>query len=92
MLIKNTLKNIYNTIKLKHYVLSKGFRVPKNYNSIATDFVNKKNLASSTKYLIWVDTENFQVNIFKGTNHKWILNRNYICSIGKPSTPTPKGT
>lgn len=92
MLIKNTLKNIYNTIKLKHYVLSKGFRVPKNYNSIATDFVNKKNLPSSTKYLIWVDTENFQVNIFKGTNHKWILNRNYICSIGKPSTPTPKGT
>lgn len=92
MIFQNVINNIYKNIKIKQYTISNKFRVPSNYNTTSIKFVNKKNLSSSTKYLIWVDTKNFQVNIFNGSNKNWTFNRKYLCSIGKPSTATPKGT
>lgn len=50
------------------------------------------NLSSRTSYLIWVDTENFKTNIFKGSKGNWTLIKSYLCSIGKPWEPTIKGT
>ena len=92
MKFNNILKNIYRNIIFSKSVISHKFRIPSNYNDTSTDFVNNNNLSSTTKYLIWVDTNNFQVNIFSGSKNNWKLVKNYICSIGKPSTPTPLGT
>ena len=38
-----------------------------------------------------VDLSNFKVNIFKGTKNNWKLDKSYLCTIGKNSTPTPSG-
>lgn len=57
----------------------------------AAKFVNSNNFSSLTNYLIWVDLNNFKVNIFKGNKNNWSLIHSYLCTIGKPSTPTPKG-
>ena len=58
----------------------------------ATEYVNSNNFSSATNYLIWVNLGSFKVNIFKGSVNKWTLIHSYLCTIGKPSTPTPKGT
>lgn len=91
MFFKNIFKKIYRNIKIKQHIITNNFRIASNYNSKATKFINEKNLSSNTNFLIWVDTKNFQVNVFNFSKEKWIFNRKYICSIGKPSTPTPKG-
>jgi len=57
----------------------------------ASENINSKNISSTTNYLIWVDLKNFKVNIFEGSTNKWSLVHSYLCTIGKPSTPTPKG-
>lgn len=92
MLFYNKLKNLYHKLILSKYIIVHNYRIPSNYNNTSTQFVNNNNLSSTTKYLIWVDTNNFQVNIFSGSKNNWKLIKNYICSIGKPSTPTPLGT
>ena len=70
----------------------KKFKRVDNYEDTAVNFINKKNISSNTSYLIWVDLIHFKVNIFSGYNNKWKLVKSYLCTIGKPSTPTPKGT
>lgn len=61
------------------------------YNAKITEIVNKANYASITDYLVYVQLDNFRVNIFKGGKNKWFLQKSYLCTIGKPSTPTPTG-
>ncbi|WP_315073935.1 L,D-transpeptidase [uncultured Clostridium sp.] len=61
-------------------------------NSSSSNYVNKNNISSTTNYLILVSLRSFKVNIYKGSTNKWNLIHSYICTIGKPSTPTPKGT
>lgn len=93
MQVKSYLKNIYRFAQHNLTLAAdnlKSFR-NSNYSSTATDFVNKNNFSSSTPYLIWVDLRNFKTNIFKGSKNNWTLVSSYLCSIGKPSTPTPKG-
>lgn len=63
-----------------------------NYSTTATTYVNTNNFSSSTPYFIWVDLKSFKTNIFKGSKNNWSLINSYECTIGKPSTPTPKGT
>ncbi|GAA0076437.1 hypothetical protein UT300005_08150 [Clostridium sp. CTA-5] len=62
-----------------------------DYNTNAKNYVNSNNFSSKTEYLIWVDLKNFKVNIFNGSNSNWKLLKSYLCTIGKKSTPTPKG-
>lgn len=91
-MIKNNLNKLYSLIKYKSTnVLSNLGNIGK-YIEDATKFVNTSNLTSTTNYLIWVDTKNFKTNIFKGSKGNWTLVHSYLCSIGKASTPTPKGT
>lgn len=52
--------------------------------------INK--ISSPTNYLILVNLKAFKVNIYTGGQGKWKLIHSYTCTIGKPSTPTPKGT
>lgn len=89
--VKNLLRRPYRLIKYKVTALNDILRKDSNYISTATDFVNENDFASSTNYFIWVDTKNFKVNIFEGSKNNWKLIKSYLCSIGKPSTPTPKG-
>ena len=49
------------------------------------------NYESDTNYLIWVNLNSFKVNIYKGSKNNWNLVHSYVCKIGKPSTPKPKG-
>lgn len=63
-----------------------------DYKEKTLQFINSKNLSSNTKYLIGVDLSNFKVNVFTGKTNEWKFLKSYLCTIGKPSTPTPKGT
>lgn len=91
MILLNKLKNIYSSSKLGTRTLSDLLLVKRAAPS-SESFVNNNNLSSKTSYLIWVDTNNFKTNIFTGSKGKWSLIKRYSCSIGKSSTPTPKGT
>lgn len=62
------------------------------YETNAINYVNANNFSSATSYFIWVDLKNFKVNIFTGSKNNWSLIHSYLCTIGKPSTPTPPGT
>ena len=67
MLFYSKLKDLYHKLILSKYIIVHNYRIPSNYNNTSTQFVNNNNLSSTTKYLIWVDTKNFQVNIFSGS-------------------------
>ncbi len=90
-MIINTIKNMYRFTKLNSIVLS-DYLLVNSQSTYGESFVNNSDLSSKTSYLIWVDTKNFKVNIFTGQKGNWKLIKSYSCSIGKPSTPTPKGT
>ena len=78
-------------MKFLSNISNKLTRGSNNYTDKATSFVNAKNFSSNTPYLIWVDLSKFKVNIFSGNEKNWSLIHSYLCTIGKPSTPTPKG-
>lgn len=64
-----------------------------NYKSISEleSSINSLKATSDTNYYIKVDLSNQRVNIFTKSDDKWILDRSFICSAGKASTPTVKG-
>ena len=68
------------------------FRGVENYIEKTTKYVNDGQFSSKTKYFMFVDLKSFKVNIFTGSKGNWKLLHSYICTIGKKSTPTPKGT
>ncbi len=55
-------------------------------------FINSRQSNSPTEYYIWVNTKLPKVYIFQGFNGNWKLIKNMLCTVGKPSTPTIKGT
>lgn len=64
-----------------------------NYKSISEleSSINSLKATSKTNYYIKVDLSNQRVNIFTKSEDKWVLDRSFICSTGKASTPTVKG-
>ena len=88
---KQFCKTAYYISQHKVQSLSSPFRSVLPYTTEATTFVNNADLSSPTNYLIWVDTANFKTNIFQGSKNNWKLIKSYLCTIGKPSTPTLKG-
>ena len=80
------------------YFLSDDGNPPEGYdftsfNTDMTKFVNDNNIKSPTKNLIVTNLENKFTYIFeKNSSNKWILLYKWISTIGKPSTPTIKGT
>lgn len=60
--------------------------------SKAEAFVNNKGLSSPSEYLIWVSTPTTHLYIFQGSAGNWKLIKDMRCTVGKPSTPTIKGT
>ena len=48
--------------------------------------------SSKTKWLILVDTKKNKTGIYYGSKNNWVEKKNWSCTTGKSSTPTPKGT
>lgn len=88
--IKSLFYKSYSFLKYGLYSAKNYYRKDFNIPTI-TNYVNSKNLLSTTYYLVVVDTKNFRTYIFTGHNNSWKLTKNYLCTIGKPSTPTPTG-
>lgn len=80
------------------YFLSDDGNPPEGYKfdyfyTDMTRFVNENNIKSPTMNLITTDLKNKLTYIFeKGNNGLWNLLFKWDCTIGKPSTPTIKGT
>ena len=83
------LSRLFN-IKKNNDENTRADNVNQKFNNI--QYVNSNNFSSETNYFIWVELKTFKVNIFKGSINKWTLVHSYLCTIGKKSTPTPKGT
>ena len=47
---------------------------------------------SRKKYLVVVSYKKHRVRIYKGKKNNWKRIKNFKCSMGKKSTPTPRGT
>lgn len=58
-----------------------------------SDYMDAKaqGYSSNTNWLILVDTSRCLTSIYTGARGNWTLNRRYICSTGKASTPTVLG-
>ena len=59
--------------------------------NIEENYINSENIYSKTDYFIWVDSVNFKVNIFSGTENNWKQIKAMTCSMGASFTPTAKG-
>lgn len=96
---KNACKNVYSL----NY--KKGARIA--YNKLRDSYtqgkallsrgknevlvgLNSGRIKSQTNYFIYVDLKNFMTYVYK-KNKSWSLIKSYICTIGKPFTPTVKG-
>ncbi len=55
-------------------------------------FINSKDINSQTQYLVWTDLYRQQTYIFEGKKNEWKLIKTLVCSTGKNTTPTPRGT
>lgn len=78
---------------LKHLDLS-SFGDPIDIDTLiwAESTINAKNISSKTKYLVWTNIDLQRTFIFEGTNAHWKLSKYFLCSTGKSSSPTPKGS
>lgn len=58
-----------------------------------SDYMDAKaqSYSSNTNWLILVDTSRCITSIYTGSWNNWTLNRRYVCSTGKASTPTVIG-
>lgn len=48
--------------------------------------------SSSTNYLLYVNCSSHQVRVYKGKKGNWSRIYTFTCTVGKSSSPTPKGT
>ena len=92
MWLINKAKGLYRLSRLNSRILVNSYRTKSSYLDSATNFVNSNGFISSSPYFIWVDTKNFKTNIFRGSKNNWTLINSYLCTIGKPTNPTIKGT
>ena len=54
-------------------------------------WVNIRGYSSTTGYLVWVSIAYQRLNVFKGTNGNWNLDRSFIIATGKQGRDTPVG-
>ena len=47
---------------------------------------------SNTNWYLAVDVKNHRTMVFKRSGGSWMLVKNWLCSVGAPSTPTVLGT
>lgn len=63
------------------------------YKRTIGDDMDKKaqKYKSNKKYLILVSYKKHRVRVYKGKKNKWTRIKDFKCSMGKGSTPTPRG-
>ncbi|MDA3731073.1 SH3 domain-containing protein [Niameybacter massiliensis] len=91
---------MYNSVKgyIFNYFLTDDGNPPAEYdytyfNTNMTRFVNENNIQSPTVNLITTDLENKITYVFEKVNDgSWKLLYQWLCTVGKPSTPTIQGT
>lgn len=73
---------------------AKGWYNYKKYYSPeeATRYVNRRNLSSNEKTLIFVSTKSQHIYLFKGSKNNWKIDKHWVVSTGSPNTPTPAGS
>lgn len=54
-------------------------------------FVNAKGYSSKTEYLLWINLAMQRVNIFKGSQGNWTLEKTCLMGSGAPGSGTPVG-
>lgn len=80
------------------YYISEDGKRPSEYNYLdfntnMTEFVNYNKLTSKTEYLLVTNIGQRQTYVFKKNNTGiWQQLYKWICTVGKPSTPTIRGT
>jgi lipoprotein-anchoring transpeptidase ErfK/SrfK len=79
-------------IKGKYYTAAKKGALKRISKTQYRMVKRAKNRSSRTKYLVMVDTKKTHVGVFQGRKGHWKLKKYWLCSVGKKSTPTPKGT
>lgn len=55
------------------------------------EFVNSMQYDSQTNYLVWVSLYTQKVNVFKGYQENWALEKTFACSTGENDSPTTTG-
>lgn len=88
--VNNGLFNRYMSLKNAPVVQNYGEQTANP--AYLQQFVNEKGLSSNTKYLVWTNIDSQHTYIFEGSKGNWTLLKNFLCSTGRDSTPTPKGT
>ena len=92
--VNGYLKNGHQISIKRSYLKYTGLDVSskKDYSrNVKEDFVNLKLYSSNTNWLIWVSESTLKVNVYKGSQGKWKLQKSYPCCIGKWSTRTASG-
>ncbi|SHK47647.1 L,D-transpeptidase catalytic domain [Clostridium cavendishii DSM 21758] len=59
---------------------------------LTKDNINKFDLESNTKYLIFTNIATQKTYVFTGSKNKWNLAREFLCSTGIKGQDTPKGS
>lgn len=72
------------------YVNERGKRSRWQYTTYAS-YRRINNLSSGTKYLIALDQSRFYVNVYHLENGTWAPHKSFLCAVGRPGSPTPKG-
>ena len=61
------------------------------FYSNMTRFVNDNKFLSSSEYLLVTDLQNRETYVFIKEQDKWVKLYKWLCTVGKPSTPTIEG-
>ncbi|WP_054742475.1 L,D-transpeptidase [Cellulosilyticum ruminicola] len=86
------LKEYSHQKQASRVITNYGDTITANQLSTIENAINNKSLSSPTKYLIWTRIDEQRTYIFEGSKNNWKLIKSFICSTGRDSTPTPKGT
>ncbi|OON99870.1 MAG: hypothetical protein ATN35_10455 [Epulopiscium sp. Nele67-Bin004] len=55
-------------------------------------YINAQGITSKTNYLVWTDLYRQRTYVFEKKDGWWTLYKDLLCSTGKNTTPTPRGT
>ncbi len=56
---------------------------------VKTAWINAKDYASDTQYIIWVNRTYQRVNVFEGSQGSWRLIKTFLCGTGRAGHATP---
>lgn len=82
----------YHKIRGSYYLASRTGALSKVEKAQVKMVKRAKSKRSKTKYLIMVDTNKRRTGVFQGKKGNWQLKKYWICSVGRPQTPTVLGT